>query len=125
MGVTSRVTVCTIELRCHIIGTMRAYSERPRPPPLPGSISAVRPTLTSDVQAVPAPDLALAVQHDVAPFVRHPDRVQRHLLIGHAEAARVLGRHRRLVVEQRWRGLRHLLDGGLVGVRHVGPVATR
>lgn len=44
--------------------------------PLPLSIPAVQyklPPLTSDVQAVPAPDLAFAVQHGEAPFVRHPD----------------------------------------------------
>lgn len=44
--------------------------------PLPPSVSAVQyklPPLTSDVQAVPAPDLAFAVQHGEAPLVRHPD----------------------------------------------------
>lgn len=128
-----------IELRCHIIAIIRACSfqsgditdglgEAKRPALfLPRSMSAGAKQnhlpLTSDVQAVPAPDLALAVQHDVAPFVRHPDRVQRHLLVRHADVPRVLGRHRRLVVEHRQRRLRRLLDDGLVGANDVRPAA--
>lgn len=61
--------------------------------------------LTSDIQAVPSPDFALAVQHREAALVRHPDRVQRHPFLRHAETPRVfLRRHRRLVEQHHgWR----------------------
>lgn len=78
--------------------------------------------LTSDIQTVPPPDFALTVQHHKAPLVRHPDWVQHHPFLRHAEASYVFFcQHRRLVVQHHGWRLCCMLYLSLVGMNQIGP----